>query len=642
MSFVRNSRSTSVFALALAVLLATIDWVGLSGNFAFDDFGNIVGNVALRPGGDETHSWLAAFGSGIAGPLGRGLSMLSFAANYHFFGEDAFSFKLVNLLIHYTNALLALVLVHQTVRLLYPASDNRHTQTVAMLVAGLWALHPMNALPVVYVVQRMTSLAALFMLAGVSLYLYGRQAGNLRGHLAIAGSLLVCWPAALLSKETGVLFGVYLLLCEWLLLRSLDQLPAKVLWMAGLAGSGALLVIGWHYWGIVTDGYRVRDFDLLERLLTQARVLWFYVQQIVLPVPGSFGLYLDDFVVSRGVWDPPATAFAIAAWCGVIGLAAVHRKRWPGFTFAVGWFLGSHVLESTILPLEMVFEHRNYLASLGILTWLTHFLLTWRCGPENIKLRLAVLLLFASYCAFVTHLRASQWSDDFTRRQVEVFNHPLSARAHYEFAIGLQARTFESGQPSDAAYQHIHEHLRRATEVDPNGKVATLGLLYLDCLTHKPQDAAAFSELLHRVGTQKFSHFDRNAIQGMSAQLVNNKLCLSSADVQTLLNAGIANPHISDALRGAFYAVGMDYALVHLKDPELALLYAKAATAVAPDELAFSSNLIHILVRVGQVQAAHNEYERLSALPIAVRNPAAIIALKTLIKGEPSHAARPN
>lgn len=639
---VRQSLPTLAFALALAAVLSTMYWSGLHGGFAFDDWGSIVGNAALRPGGDASHSWLAAFGSGIAGPLGRGLSMLSFAANYHFFGEDALSFKLVNLLIHYANALLTLVLVRQTVRLMYPASDDRHTHAMAMLVAGLWALHPMNALPVVYVVQRMTSLAALFILAGVSLYLYGRQAAKPHGYLAIAVSLLVCWPAALLSKETGVLLGVYLLLCEWLLLRSLDQLPTKVLWMAGLAGSGVFLVVSWHYWGIVTDGYRVRDFDLLERLLTQARVLWFYVQQIVIPMPGSFGLYLDDFVVSRGVWDPPATAIAIAAWCGVIGLAAVRRKRWPGFTLAVGWFLGSHVLESTILPLEMVFEHRNYLASLGLLIWLTHFVLTWRCGPKDRKLRLAVLLLFAGYCAFVTHLRASQWSDDFTRRQVEVFNHPLSARAHYEFAVGLQARTFESGQPSDAAYQRIHEHLRRATELDPNGKVATLGLLYLDCLAHKPQDAAAFSELLHRISTQKFSHFDRNTIQGLSTLLINNKLCLSSAEVQTLLNAGIANPHISDALRGAFYAVGMDYALVHLNDPDLALQFAKAATAIAPNELAFSSNLIHLLVRTGQLQAAYSEYERLSALPIAMRNPAAIIALKTLIEGEPSHAARPN
>ena len=210
----RFSRSAwRSFPLVLGIALTSVYWLGVFGNFAFDDLGSIVGNTALRSGSEGQNTWIAAANSGAAGPLGRGLSMLSFAFNYRFFGEDAFSFKLTNLSIHYVNALLVLTLVRQILPLLNTAIETRRAQMVAMLVCAAWALHPMNALPVLYVVHRMTSLSAFFMLAGLSLYLFGRRTLNRLGYAAIATSSSLCWPAAVLSKETGVLFALYPFLC---------------------------------------------------------------------------------------------------------------------------------------------------------------------------------------------------------------------------------------------------------------------------------------------------------------------------------------------------------------------------------------------------------------------------------------------
>jgi hypothetical protein len=630
-----------LFALLLAAALAATYWAGLGGGFAFDDFGNIVANTALRAGDDGQNTWVAAANSGFAGPLGRGLSMLSFAFNYRFFGEAAFSFKLTNLLIHYANALIVLVTARQMLPLLNPAIEARRAATMAMLVCSAWALHPMNALPVLYVVQRMTSLSAFFMLAGVSLYLFGRRAKSPFGTTAIAVSLLLCWPAAVLSKETGVLFAVYLFLCEWLLLRSFQTVPPKYPLLVALTGSAVLLALGWTHWSMLTSGYGLRDFDLKERLLTEARVLWFYIQQLVLPVPGSFGLYLDDIAVSRGLLSPPTTLLAIIAGCAVVVLAFTQRLRWPAFAFAVFWFLGSHVLESTVLPLELVFEHRNYLASLGLFVWLAGIALPPTPGWQRHRPRVALVLGFICYCAFVSGLRASQWADDFGRRQVEVHNHPRSARAHYEMAISLQERTFEAGHGSPQAYGLILDHLKAATALDPNSKLAPLGLLYLDCLAGKPQDPATLTELLHRFATQKFTHLDRNAVQGLSVLLVNNKLCLPANGVQSVLSAGLSNPMVDGALRGSFYAVGMDYALARQHDSTLALQFAKAAAAAAPEDLAFSTNLIHLFLQTGQREAAKKEYSRLSALPVAASKPAAIAQLKFLIESAQPHATSP-
>nr|WP_295776590.1 hypothetical protein [Rhodoferax sp.] len=626
------------FPLALAAALAAVYWAGLFGEFAFDDFASIVGNTVLRSGSDRQNTWMAAANSGFAGPLGRGLSMLSFAFNYRLFGEAAFSFKLTNLLIHYANALLVLTLVRQVLPLLYPALDPKRTAAVAMLVCTAWALHPMNALPVLYVVQRMTSLSAFFMLAGISLYLVGRRAKTAFGRSAIAVSLLFCWPAALLSKETGVLLLVYLFLCEWLLLRSFHTLAPKFLRMFVPTAGVVLLVLGWANWNAITSGYGVRDFDLQERLLTEARVLWFYIQQLVLPVPGSFGLYLDDIAVSRGLLSPATTLLSIIGWLVVLVLAYLQRLRWSGFSFAVFWFLGSHLLESTVLPLELVFEHRNYLASLGLLAWLGCIALPVASVSRTHWVRVTLVLGFVSYCAFVSSLRASQWADDYGRRQVEVYNHPRSARAHYEMAVSLQQRTFEAGHGSADAYRLIQNHLRTATELDQNSKLAPLGLLYLDCIAGIPQNSATTVELLHRFRTQRFTHLDRNAVQSLSPMLVNNKLCLSPQGVQALLEAGISNPLIDNSLRGSFYAVSMDYALAYLRDSNLALQYAQAAVAVAPAELSFSSNLIRLFLQSGQWEAAKSEYSRLSAQSIAASDPAAIFQLKALIESAQPHA----
>lgn len=634
-------RAPVFICLALAGLLTAVYFKGLSGEFAFDDFNSIVGNTVLRAGSEGHNTWWDAARSGAAGPLGRPLSMLSFAFNYRLFGEAAFSFKLTNLLIHYANALLVIVLVRQILLLLYPAVDKRRTTFIATSVSVIWVMHPINALPVLYVVQRMTSLSGFFMLAGLCLYLAGRQKPSRLGFAAIAISLLLCGPAAVFCKETGALFGVYLLLCEWLVLRSFKRVPVKLLYCCATLCAGALLMAAWWKWDLLLTGYHVRNFDLPERLLTEARVLWFYVQQILMPIPREFGLYLDDFVVSTGLLTPPTTLLAVMGWVGFVCVAWVQRGVWPGFAFAVFWFLGSHLLESTVVALELAFEHRNYLASVGLFMWLVHAAANRNhFGQPNGMLN-ALVAVFAAYCGFVTSLRAAQWSDDLTRRQVEVYNHPRSARAHYEMAIAVQERTFGSGQGSSEAYQTIESHLRAASELDPHGKVAPLGLLYLNCLAGKPRDPAQLAELRQRFATQKFSHQDRHSVHALSGLLVENKLCLSRDEVFALLDAGLSNPQSDDVLKGSLYAVGMDYAAAALNDGHLALQFAQAAVAIAPNELAFSSNLIHLLLQSDQLEAAKSEYSRVSTMPIAARNPGAMAQLKALIESAPNHVANP-
>lgn len=613
---------------SLGLFLVVIYGPGLNGAFVFDDFPNIVSNPALRTFDGSLQSLIAAATSGTSSPLGRPLSMASFALNFHFFGEVPFSFKLTNLAIHFANALLMFALARQLSSRFTADTKSFQSWAIPVSVSLVWALHPINLTPVLFVVQRMTSLSAFFTLATLTLYLFGRQANNKQGFLAIGVSLLVCWPAAILSKETGLLLPIYIFLCEWLLLSTFRTVPQKTKWLALLLISSALTAVCWAKWPFITAGYNVRNFDLLERLMTEPRVLWFYVQQVLLPAPHLFGLFHDDIPISRGLLSPPATLFALVGWLAVTALALQQRRRRPLLTFAVLWFLASHLLESTLLPLEIAYEHRNYLASFGLFLGLASLL--WPV-QTNLKWRVPRMVLAASFilfCSLVTSLRSSAWADEFQRTQMEATDHPDSARANYQAATVVLQRTYESGGGNPMAYQMVQYHYKRAAKLDPNSKAPLMGLLYLDCIAGAPKNTTIQSELRERFVSSRLTFGDRAVVQSLSALLLENRLCLNDAEVKALIDAGLSNPSANGSLRGMMNAVAMDYAAVKMHDTPLALAYAQAAVASDPGSVALRINLIHLTIQSGKVAEAKRDYIHLAGGEIPARDKPSLNELK--------------
>jgi protein O-mannosyl-transferase len=616
--------------LAICALTAGAYWPGLQGSFIFDDVGGIVGNPALRNLDGSWDSLVTAATSGTASPLGRPLSMTSFALNFTFFGDAPFSFKLVNLLIHLANGVLVCMLARQLLRALRYDNDDVQSLVPAIAMAAAWSLHPINLTPVLLVVQRMTSLSALFVLASLILYLHGRQATNTRGRIAIAVALLIGWPAAVLSKETGLLLPIYIFLCEWLVLGTLRPISAKAKWLVAAALSAMGAVLCWAEWGFIAAGYGVRDFGPVERLMTEAKVLWFYVGQLLLPTPEAFALFHDDIAISRGLLDPPQTLLAIAAWVAVLAMAFRWRGRFPLFAFAVFWFLASHLLESTVLPLEIAFEHRNYIASFGILLWLASLLFPGRKVTQWHVPRLVLMSSFVLICVLLTAIRSMQWADEFQRTQVEVAHHPLSARANYQAAVATMQSTFESGGGNPLAYQMVQFYYKRAAEIDKGAKAPLIGLVYLDCATGLRNDPALRSALLQRFSSERFTYGDRSVIQSMSGLLVENHLCMDDREVKELIDAALSNPSADGSMRGMINAVAMDYAAAKMHSVPLALAYAQAAVASDPGSVALRSNLIHVLLQANQVEDARREYMMLTESHHSARDKAAMSGLKAL------------
>lgn len=446
-----------LFILALLVA-AALYWPGLKGAFILDDDENLQRLSELSS--PLSVSRLTDFlSSRLAGPLGRPVSMLTFALQHDAWPSDPRAFKLVNLLIHLLNG----VLVYGLLRLFQAVSRHAAfgSPWIALAGATLWLLHPIHVSTVLYAVQRMTELSATFTLLGVLGYVVGRRHAAVGREakalawmsLAVAAGFLL----ASLSKENGVLLPLYLLVLEFTLLR---ELPRPRWWRAwsGLflwlpaAALAVYLATQLPQYQVV---YMQRDFGMGERLLTQARVLTDYLFKIALPRPAAFGLFFDDFAVSRS-WLAPTTTLPAVAFVGALLAGAVAlRRRMPVLSFGLLWFFAGHVLESTFLPLELYYEHRNYLPALGILFagafYAGRLLARLGTSPLGQPAIVALAVLGLAYPA-VTWTQTDLWGHPLRQAVVWAAERPNSPRA-VERAGAMMAM---GGRTTDALRYFTH------------------------------------------------------------------------------------------------------------------------------------------------------------------------------------------
>ncbi|UUZ65739.1 hypothetical protein LP417_15920 [Polaromonas sp. P1-6] len=246
-------------------------------------------------------------------------------------------------------------------------------------------------------------------------------------------------------------------------------------------------------------GYELRGFSLTERVLSEGRVLWFYLGLILFPRLEAFGLYHDDIALSTNLFTPWTTLPAMAGLMGLAWLAWRMRKRAPLFSFGIAWFLIGHGLESTVLPLEIAHEHRNYLPLFGILlagAWALLYSLESTGTHKTIGAALATVAL--AYFPFVTALRAHQFGDEVRRTQIEAQHHRTSARAQNEAGLSL-AKLPESALPNSPIHAFARGHYELASKLDPASKLSWLGLMHLNCKAGIPVERAEIGELSRRL-----------------------------------------------------------------------------------------------------------------------------------------------
>mgnify|MGYP003676346936 FL=1 len=614
---VRDNASLARPVFLGGLLLALLIYIpGLSGGFVFDDYPNILQNEDLRATESESVDFAQSGWSGRAGPLKRPLAMISFALNFATTGEFVGAFKITNLAIHLVNGILVFVLF----RLLLMAHGERRegippdVAVIAAVAAVIWMVHPLNLTSVVYIVQRMTSLSALFSLAAMIFYCIGRRRlarGADAGWKIIIAGVPICVTLGMLCKENAILTIPLIALIEVCFFRLRTARPSDrsvlVMLFVGFIALPLVLAVGFVLIepDFLASRFVGRPFTMHERLLTEARVLWFYLGQFLLPRLSEFGIYHDDFLISRALFDPPRTFVAVLAISAVAFVSAATIKRYPLVTFAVWWYLIGHAMESSVIALELVHEHRNYVPILGIVLALTYGAAV--VGQKYLRpslLRFGATMIIALF-AMVTFIRAGDWSDPGTLALIEAERHPTSFRSVFELAR-IQFGLYKLSQDEED-YRNSLRNLERASELDPSAKRPLASLLKLEYAHGNPPKPEWKEELLHRYRNTLFHASETLDLHQMVKCRANKSCAIPPNVIVELFGAALANPTIPDYSKAQLM---VDLAVFFINeagelDPAIHLL--DSAIELAPAEFGFRKVRVQTYAMAGKFAVAERE-----------------------------------
>jgi hypothetical protein len=434
------------FSLALLTLLAFTTWLflpGTQGPFILDDFSNL--SPLGEYGGVANFDTFRHFVFGnISGPTGRPVSMLSFLLDAQDWPAPAEQFKYTNVMIHLLCGLAFCWLAYLLSERMGLSPKGR--VWVSLIVAMLWLVHPLNVSTTLYVIQRMAQLMTLF--AGLSLvfYMLGRRAmekHQLKANLYLILSLFPFGLLSVLSKENGALLLLLIVLIESLFFRSHIRSKFFTLWYRAGVLLPLFIVLAYLAWSVpgFLENYRFRDFSPLERLLSETRILATYIWKIFLPDQYLGSVFHDGYLVSTGLFTPFSTFLSTLFLFALLALAIYWRKSQAVFSFGVLWFFAMHLTESTIVPLELYFEHRNYMAMFGpvfAIGWYVHKILVSgidKSAKVVVSAFVAGNFLLSSW---LTYSVIAVWGDDGRFYSYMSKQWPRSVRARLVYSEYLE------------------------------------------------------------------------------------------------------------------------------------------------------------------------------------------------------------
>jgi tetratricopeptide (TPR) repeat protein len=497
--------------LVLCLLGGAIYANTLESPFVLDDAHNIDENPLIRI---TRLSLTGLYAAGFDSPSSnRPVSNASFALNYYFGGNDVAGYHVVNIAIHLIAGILVYFVARVTLRLLATTRGHSdlgewNTEIIAFFTALVFVAHPLQSQSVTYIVQRMTSMAVMFYLLALLCFLHGRlRRGG--GRFALWAVALAAWLLALGSKQIAATFPVILFLYELYFFQDLDRgwLRRNLRILGALAAVSAVVVFAYLEGNPnrILDSYAGRDFSMAERVLTQLRVIFFYASLLVLPLPSRLNL-LHHFPTSHSLLDPATTLACLLGLVALVVLAVLLAPRWRIASFCCFWFLVHLAIESSVIGLEMVFEHRLYLPMFGVallaVYGLFHALREQRTAA--IAIAAAVVLLLATG----TVLRNRTWRDRITLWSDVVAKNPASHRAHNSLgrALEQEQRLNEAIAEFREALRlqpnHTEAHYNLGTTVYALGRIEEAIGHYENALRTNPDYARAHNNLAAALSRQ--------------------------------------------------------------------------------------------------------------------------------------------
>ena len=607
---------------------------GLSGGFEFDDQANIIKNSELKKidGLNASDIWQAMWSSD-SGTLKRPLAMATFALQIAMTGFDPYPMKIVNLAIHWLTGVFLFYLSfflfsHLSINRKFSLSING----LSMCASLSWLAHPLNLTSVSYIIQRMNSLSVLFTVLAILIYVKERcrQQTNKRQWLWPILQVIACGLLGLSTKENAILLPIYLLITEFFIFRfqAYDQKNHDTIILAFaitvLLSLTAVIFLTFKM-DFFSANYQYRDFDLEQRLMTQARILVWYLAMLIVPDISQMTLYHDGIEISRSLFTPISTFWSLVAIILMISSAFWFRNKSPWLGFGLLWFFGGHLLESTIIPLELVYEHRNYLPSFGIIFLIV---LAIERSSQFISSKLdikpainqaihQVLPVFIiATLALVTHTRAYIWSDSPKEKIVDALNHPESVRANIEAgnSFSVFAKYALNQQEKDKYINQSEKHFRKALELKTNSANPLFGwiIMYYENKLNPPD--LLLEQLVRKVGQGFMDSTTINALTNLTACKVDNFCKFSDKYYITLMKSAIDNPNTPDYFRSNLFRNMATFYSDAIADSNTAIILTKRAIELNPQQISIRLELVYYLTKAGYFETARKELDALKKL----------------------------
>jgi protein O-mannosyl-transferase len=421
--------------LAIIVVCGIIIYSNsFSCSFHFDDLLRIFSNDKIKDL-SKIKTWWNSYPS-------RPIGVFTFVLNYHFFKFDIWYWHLVNLVIHLVNSLLVwwLCLLVFSSPAIKDSSFSKDKHLVAFFTALLFVSHPLATQSVTYIVQRLSSLVAMFYLLSLILYVKGRiyEKGFSVKILLFAGSL-AAGVLAMLTKENAFTLPFAIVLFELFFLRtkqpSINFKDYRVFLLI-VAFLMILIIIPLRFSfnvfkPIAASSMNTVTIAPLNYLLTQFTVILKYIQLLFVPVNQNLDY---DFPISNTLFSV-VTFLSFLGLLSLIILAVLSFKKYRIISFGIVWFLICLSIESGFIPIrDVIFEHRTYLPSVG-------FFLIITTGIYSVMLKnykpvaISLLILIVMINSYLTYERNKIWKNDLTLWTDIVSKSPNKARALYNLAM---------------------------------------------------------------------------------------------------------------------------------------------------------------------------------------------------------------
>ncbi len=438
-----NRRIYHLLIIALLILTPFLLSKGLTGPLVFDDYPNLSPLIQTN-----FSNYFEVIFNNQSGPLGRSVSMVSFVINdWLAQGMNIYQLKLTGFIIHLVNTLLvyclSIILINQT-------SFSKNKFFLSFVVSSFWLLNPINISTSFYVIQRMTTLSFFFVMLGCICFSYLRTHKYLikKTQVFLIFITSLCWILAALSKENGLLLPLYLTILEVCFFKSYSKYFLAITTQTRvLLGIILSLISILSIWLLSQHGYLNyddRNFTLLQRIYSQPSALIQYISHLLFPISADIGLYSDDFKVVKTLSDPVALLNSIIICLLFVGsiYGVISSKSLKPALSGLLLFFSGHLMESTIFPLELYFEHRNYFPSFGLYLFLviSSFKFFQQKNKKTIFFSafisafVFIMLMYLGYLATLSYQVSLAWSSNSNFVVNSYINHPKSVRANLDMA----------------------------------------------------------------------------------------------------------------------------------------------------------------------------------------------------------------